>query len=92
MSSEASAEIEHPSEGYWAIGVPTQINGLSGWWMKTNKRYVYKEHGATCPVCGKCGWPWAGWFSCEFCPTVAFMPTGEVLSRAVPMEPTDAPD
>jgi hypothetical protein len=59
------------------------VNGL-GLCLPIAVRYDYTADRCTCPACGKVGWPWAGWFSCESCDYVAVIETGEgfvVLSR-----------
>jgi hypothetical protein len=41
--------------------------------------YRYDLDKCMCPVCGGLGAPWHGYFSCEECPAVALVESGEVF-------------
>lgn len=44
-------------------------------------RYKYDENKVDCVVCEGVRMPWAGWWSCDSCGSVAWIETGEVFPR-----------
>lgn len=58
------------------VGQTIEIEGL-GACERTDTTYVYSLHGVHCPACDRVSIPWGGWFRCEWCPLVAFIPTGQ---------------
>lgn len=55
------------------------IPGLGKRHKHPTARYTYAEAKSKCGACGGLGIPWGGWFSCEECPAVALVSTGEVF-------------
>jgi hypothetical protein len=45
-------------------------------------RYDYVADKCQCPVCGDVGFPWRGWFTCDYCPAVALVYGGDVFMPA----------
>ena len=55
------------------------IPGLGKRTKHPTAKYIYDDSSCDCPVCGGLGTPWMGWFSCDECPAVALVSSGEVF-------------
>ena len=65
-----------------SVGDVVLIEGL-GSVVSCSEVYSYSDDKTSCPRCGEASIVWRGWLTCEFCPTVALVSTGQVFERGV---------